>query len=407
MKIHLKRGLASFVGLALAGAGLATVGTAPAAAGSYDCPSGYFCGWTGESANGSMWKTNKSVADLGGWDNKIRSYVNRTTSVACVYEDKNYTPWGGYWAQEPNSPGEYNGDPVATTSSVKFVRTERECSQPAYPSWSSETSPKALGFGDLNGDRKADVVTRDEAGRLWFSPGDTTGRLIGTGGWNAMSALTRHGDFSRDGREDLIAREASTGKLWLYPGTGTGSLGSRKLIGKSGWNAMNRVTAFGDLTGDGRSDLIAVEKATARLWLYPGTSTGTLGARKLIGKSGWNAMNALIGMGDVTGDGRPDLYAREASTGKLWLYPGTSTGTLGSRTLVGTGGWNAMAHFLPVGDFSGDGVPDLATVTNEKYVLDGYPGNLGWLVTYRGRGNGFLTSGVPTHGEWWGLNGFV
>ncbi|MDT0612975.1 FG-GAP-like repeat-containing protein [Streptomyces lancefieldiae] len=406
MRNRFNRGVATLVGLALAGTGLATVNAAPAVASSYDCPAGYFCGWTGESANGSMWKTNKSVADLGSWDNKIRSYVNRTTSIACVYEDKDYVPWGGYWAQEPNSPGELNGDPVATTSSIKFVRTERECSRPAYPSWVSETSPTALGFGDMNGDRKADVITRDEAGRLWFSPGDDTGRLIGTAGWNGMSALTRHGDFSRDGREDLIAREASTGKLWLYPGTGTGSLGTRELIGSGGWNGMSQITAFGDLTGDGRSDLIAIEKATGKLWLYPGTSTGTLGTRKLIGTGGWNTMNALVGMGDVDGGGRPDLYAREASTGKLWLYPGTSTGTLGTRKLVGTGGWNTMADFLSVGDFSGDGRPDLATVTNDRYVIDGSAGHLGWLVTYQGRATGALAAGQRADGEWWGLNGF-
>ncbi|MFI9615590.1 FG-GAP repeat domain-containing protein [Streptomyces sp. NPDC052023] len=56
-----------------------------------------------------------------------------------------------------------------------------------------------------------------------------------------------------------------------------------------------------------------------------------------------------------TGDGRPDLYTREASTGRLWLYPGTSTARLGARKLVGSGGWNAMANLFSVGDFSGDG----------------------------------------------------
>ncbi|MFD7440116.1 FG-GAP-like repeat-containing protein [Streptomyces sp. NPDC059909] len=399
------RGVATLVGLVLAGSGLATVNAAPAAAGAYDCPAGYWCGWSGESATGQMYKTNKSVADLGSWDNKIRSYVNRTTSIACVYEDKNYEPWGGYFPADPAGPGEYHSYPTATTSSVKFVRTERECSQPAYPHWYSETSPKALGFGDMNGDRKADVIARDKAGRLWFTPGDGTGRLIGTGGWNGMNALTRHGDFSRDGREDLIAGEASTGKLWLYPGTGTGSLGTRKLIGTGGWNGMRNITAFGDLTGDGRSDLIAVEKATGKLYLYPGTSTGTLGSRKLIGTGGWNAMNALVGVGDMNGDGRPDIYAREAATGKLWLYPGRSA-ALGGRVLAGNGGWNAMANLIATGDFSGDGRPDLAAVTNEKYVIDGYSGHLGWLVTYRGLGNGLLSGGERTDGEWWGLNGF-
>ncbi|MFE9307254.1 FG-GAP-like repeat-containing protein [Streptomyces sp. NPDC006706] len=340
------------MGLALAGIGLAAANAAPAAASSYDCPSGYFCGWTGKSANGSMWKTNKSVADLGSWDNKIRSYVNRTKSIACLDEDRNYAAVGGYWAQKPNTPGEWSGSSVATTSSIKFVRTERECSQPAYPRWFSQTSPKALGFGDMNGDRRADMIICDKAGRLWFTPGNGTGRLIGS----------------------------------------------------SSWKSMNHITAIGDLTGDRRSDLIAVEKATGKLWLYPGTSTGKLGARKLIGSSGWNKMNALVAMGDVNGDGRPDLYAREASTGKL--CPGTSAGKLGTRKLIGSSGWNARANLISVGDFSGDGRPDLATVTNTKYVIDGYSGHLGWLVTYRGRNTGSLMAGERTDGEWWGLNGF-
>jgi hypothetical protein len=397
--------VATLAGLLLAGAGLTTVNAAPAAADAYDCPAGYFCGWSGESATGQMYKTNKSVPDLGSWDNKIRSYTNRTQLIACVYEDKNYAPSGGYFPERPAGAGEYSSYPTATTSSVKFVRTERECSGPAYPSWVSETSTRALGFGDMNGDRKADVIVRDTAGRLWFTPGDTTGRLIGTGGWNAMNALTRHGDFSGDHREDVIAREASTGRLWLYPGTGTGSLGTRKLIGTGGWNGMSNITAVGDLTGDGRSDLIAVEKATGKLYLYPGTSTGALGSRRVIGTGGWNAMNALAGVGDMNGDGRPDLYAREASTGKLWLYPGRSS-AVGGRVLVGTGGWNAMANLIANGDSSGDGRPDLVAVTNDKYVIDGFPGNLGWLVTYRGLGDGRLSGGERTDGDWWGLNGF-
>ncbi|MEU7297671.1 VCBS repeat-containing protein [Streptomyces exfoliatus] len=176
----------------------------------------------------------------------------------------------------------------------------------------------------MNGDRRADAVLRDEAGRLWFMPGNGTGRLIGSGGWNAMSALVRHGDFSGDGREDVIARERATGKLWLYPGTGSGGLGARKLIGSGGWNAMNALVGAGDMTGDGRADLVAREKATGKLWLYPGTSTRTLGARKLIGTGGWNAMDHILGGGDTSGDGRPDL---EASDGfSLYQYQGLATG---------------------------------------------------------------------------------
>ncbi|MEU6440517.1 FG-GAP-like repeat-containing protein [Streptomyces sp. NPDC047046] len=409
MRQRFIRGLATLAGLALAGTGLVTTTAAPAAAdnGGTNCPAGYWCGWKSKEAIGTPYKTKTSVKDFGSsWANKLHSFSNRTKLIACEYSAKNYEIAKGYFPDDPGTSGEWHGGTDETVNSVKLVATERECSGTAYPTWFSETSSKALGFGDLNGDRRADLLTRDKAGRLWFSPGDGTGRLVGNGGWNGMSALTRHGDFTGDGREDLVAREKSTDKLWLYPGKGDGGLGTRKLIGNGGWNGMNAITAVGDLTGDKRADLVAVQTSTGKLYLYPGTSGGGLGARKLIGNGGWNAMNKLVGVGDANGDGRPDLYAREKATGKLWLYPGRAS-ALGSRVLIGTGGWNAREDIVGVGDISGDGRPDLVTVTNEKYVLDGFEGNPGWLVTYKGLGNGKLAGGVRGDGEWWLLNGLV
>ncbi|GGU93158.1 ATP/GTP-binding protein [Streptomyces litmocidini] len=390
--------------LGLTSLGLFGAGAAPAQAAISDCPSGYFCAWKSDNGTGTMYKTNVNTATLGTWDNTFRSIVNRTNKFACLYEDANYGTSGAVYSTPPDPAGtEWGGPGTNSVSSLKFVPTERECALPAYPEWYASTAPKAAGFGDLNADKKSDVVVRDTAGRLWFLPGDGSGKLIGSGGWNAMNALARHGDFTGDGREDVIAREKSTGKLWLYPGTGTGAVGTRKLIGSGGWNAMDKITAFGNLTGDSRSDLLAVEKSTGKLWLYPGTSTG-LGARKLIGSGGWNAMNALVGAGDLNGDLRPDLIAREGSTGKLWFYPGTSTGGVGSRALIGSGGWNVMATFLAVGDYNADGRNDLATITNSNYVGEGCRG-VGCLVLYTGKGTGAFNAGVPEDGNWWGLNG--
>ncbi|MCF2129716.1 FG-GAP-like repeat-containing protein, partial [Strepomyces sp. STD 3.1] len=334
------RAVATLAGLVLAGSGLSVVNAAGAAAHVDDCPKGYFCGWTGDDADGKMWKTNKNVADLGRWADDIHSYTNRKSADACLYGERNYDRSSYlWWVERPEGEGwAYYGENRSVIRSISFVQDPHECNVRDHPDWVATPNSASLGFGDMDDDGRADVISRDRAGRLWFTSGDGTGRIVGTGGWNTMNALTRHGDFSRDGREDVIAREASTGRLWLYPGTGTGGLGTRKLIGTGGWNGMRHVTAFGDLTGDGRADLVAAEKSTGRLYLYPGTSTGTLGSRTLIGTGGWNAMNALVGMGDTNGDGHPDLYAREASTGRLWLYPGTGTGGLGTRKLIGTGG---------------------------------------------------------------------
>ncbi|MFE5630357.1 FG-GAP-like repeat-containing protein [Streptomyces sp. NPDC056470] len=390
MRTSLLRRLASVAGaLGLTSLALLGAGGTPAQAAVSDCPSGYFCAWKDRDATGSMFKTNTNKATLGTFDNQITMIINRTSLLACLYDEPNYGLTQGLRVYKP---GDHFSMSPADYSSLKLVRTVRECETTPYPEWYVGVSPKLSGFGDMNADRKTDVLVRDPVGRLWFLPGDNTGRLVGSGGWNSFNALVRHGDFSRDGREDVIAREASTGKLWLYPGTGSGGLGARKLLGSGGWNAMSRIAAFGDLSGDARADLLAVEKATGKLWLYPGTSTGGLGARKLLGSGGWNSMNALVGVGDMNSDGRADLYAREASTGKLWLYPGR-TGYLGSRVLVGSGGWNAMFSLTAVGDSSGDGRPDLLALHDYN-----------WLYRYAGTGTG----GVQTReeiGYWWGVDG--
>ncbi|MCH0562978.1 MULTISPECIES: FG-GAP-like repeat-containing protein [unclassified Streptomyces] len=398
----LRRVAALATTLGLTSLGLLGAGAAPAQAAVADCPSGYFCAWKTDDGTGTMFKTRTDLSSLGSWDNAFHAVVNHTSKFACLYDDANFS--GPTYVWDPDPKGTEWGHAGGRVGSVALVSTARECVKPAYPRWYASPAGGKADFGDLNGDRRADVLVRDTAGRLWFLPGDLSGRMVGTGGWNGMSALTRHGDFSRDGREDVIAREASTGKLWLYPGTGTGGLGSRKLIGTGGWNGMAHVTAFGDLTGDGRSDLIAVQKSTGKLYLYPGTASGGLGSRKLIGTGGWNSMNALVGMGDTNGDGHPDLYAREASTGRLWFYPGTGSGGLTSRVLIGTGGWNTMNVLLSAGDVNADGHPDLVTATKADFVAEECRG-VGCQLVYEGRGTGHIAPGVVVGDDWYGLNG--
>ncbi|WP_030248329.1 FG-GAP repeat domain-containing protein, partial [Streptomyces sp. NRRL S-350] len=116
------------------------------------------------------------------------------------------------------------------------------------------------------------------------------------------------GDFNGDGRKDLVAVEVSTGKLFSYPGTGAGTLGSRVEIGSGGWNGMSNL-AVGDLNRDGRDDVVATEKSTGKLWLYPGTGSG-LGDRVEIGSGGWNGMNNTA-VGDFNGDGKDDVVVTE------------------------------------------------------------------------------------------------
>ena len=195
--------------------------------------------------------------------------------------------------------------------------------------------PSSKGTSDVTGAPDHDVIARDTQGVLWAYPTGNVGmgaRVRLGGGWNAFTRVLAAGDLTSDGRADLLATD-SLGKLWLWKGTGRGSFTPKVQIG-SGWSSGYTLVTPGDLTGDQRADLVARDSAGA-LWLYAGTGRGTVGSRVLMG-SGWNNQNLMLGSGDVNFDNRADLISRDR-LGRLWLWPGDGRSRLGTARQIGSG----------------------------------------------------------------------
>jgi Ca2+-binding RTX toxin-like protein len=248
----------------------------------------------------------------------------------------------------------------------------------------SVTPVRPVSKEDFTGDGIADLVARDSGGSLWLYPGSGAGSLqtrslIGTG-WGAMRSIVATPDFTGDGNADILAYDTS-GRLWLYRGNGAGRVQSGAQIG-SGWSGFT-LTAPGDFNGDNRSDLLARD-SSGRLWLYPGNGTGGFRTRSQAG-SGWSGFQ-IASTGDFNGDSRSDVIAYDSS-GRLWLYPGNGTGGFLSRTQFGSG-WNGYT-LVGIGDQTGDSRSDL--------VARDTGGRL-WL--YPGTGTGRV--GAPTQiGSGW------
>ncbi|SDP29170.1 WD40-like Beta Propeller Repeat [Pedococcus dokdonensis] len=198
--------------------------------------------------------------------------------------------------------------------------------------------PKSKGTSDFVGNAGPDILARDSAGTLWAYP-STPDKFAGTRvkigtGWNIYNAFLAAGDLNGDDKADILARDTA-GKLWRYDGKGGGKVAGRVQVG-AGWGGYLPL-APGDFNGDGRADLVA-RSSTGELWLYPGTGLGTFATRTRLG-TGWQGMNSIVGVGDFDLDNDADLIAREASTSKLWLYPGNGQGGFSARRQVGSG-WN-------------------------------------------------------------------
>ncbi|WP_330300931.1 FG-GAP repeat domain-containing protein [Streptomyces sp. NBC_00503] len=175
-----------------------------------------------------------------------------------------------------------------------------------------------------------------------YGPNGTIG-----GGWGIYKSLLGVGDLDNDGYGDLLALDNSN-VLWLYPSQGNAQNFADRIRVGGGWGSYNKLLGAGDFTGDGRADLLA-RGTDGKLWVYPGTGSGSapLTDRVQIGSGGWNSFNKLAAVGDITGDGRGDLLAVDSS-GTAYRYAATGLqglSTFSDRAVVG-GGWNTYGELF-------------------------------------------------------------
>jgi len=204
---------------------------------------------------------------------------------------------------------------------------------------------------DVTLDGEPDIVAREpgrQDGVLWIHVNDPkqptspwTTRIWGGFGWNIASAIAV-GDVTGDDRPDIVTREAD-GRMWLYPHNGNTTAppyDTRRVIG-AGWQSTTALL-LGDVTRDGRNDVVARD-ADGFLWIYP--PPAALRAWNFYADgpyqagAGWERYNQLV-LADVNGDGRPDVVGRD-SAGTLWFYPhnGAAPGTNPWPTRVSAGDW--------------------------------------------------------------------
>jgi hypothetical protein len=219
---------------------------------------------------------------------------------------------------------------------------------------------------DFTGDGVGDLLALTSAGRLDIRPGTgaAPGGVRATSssgtGWPASSRLVPTGDLNGDGHNDLLVRDAS-GTLTCYYGSAGHAFtpgGAHRRIG-GGWNIYDQLTSPGDTTGDGRPDLFARD-THGDLYVYRATSAGVFAPRIKIGY-GYQTYDLLVGVQDLRI--APEFPTAAALLGRdragvLWLYGATGHGGLTGRVRVG-GGWQVYNSLVGVADLNGDGRNDL------------------------------------------------
>jgi hypothetical protein len=222
-------------------------------------------------------------------------------------------------------------------------------------------SPASIAVGDLDGDGRIDLANANAGD-------DTVSVLLNRGSgrfdpsfesFPASGTTVAAGDFDGDGRLDFVVAGSTSGvaTLEVFLDQGGGSFTTKTSFA----NMASGMVSAGDLDGDGRADLVFAGGSGVDVAL-------ATGAGAFAAPVHYSAPNPLdpttspAAIGDVDGDGKPDLVANGLDVVTVYLNRGAGTFAAGVDFPTPAGPIGVAA----LGDLDGDGRTDIAVARDAQ-----------------------------------------
>ena len=230
----------------------------------------------------------------------------------------------------------------------------------------------AVAIGDLDGDGRADIAVASYGMNDASTGAVSVLRSLGDGRFAAavnypvfgMPEAIALGDVTGDGKPDLVVQDANRGAINLLRNDGRGGFSGP---GNFGTDRYPNDVAIADLNGDGRNDIATANGTGTVSVLISAKPDFAAHVDYPVGKGTGSIVAA-----DLNGDGRPDLavanWGIPGEAGNVAALWNRGDGTFDPAVTYSIGA-HKLATGIAAGDLDGDGRVDLAVVDYTSQYL--------------------------------------
>jgi len=283
---------------------------------------------------------------------------------------------------EGSTTGDFNNDGkldlvvVAEGGISVLLGTGNGTFTPAKNSpFAAGNTPFAVAVGDFNNDGNADLAITNLNGSnvsIFFGKGDGTFQTQATFVTGTEPNAIAVGDFNNDGNADLAVTSQNGNTVTVYLNNGAGGFSASTTTAFAlPYNPSGIVV--GDFNGDGYLDV-----AVTDMWIPPAPLGDGVDLTVLLGEGNGNFIQASgspidvgrlpagAAVGDFNGDGVPDIAVASANDNVAYVLIGNGDGTFKTKVSYPVG---SAPSAIAVADFNGDGFADLSVATPKSATL--------------------------------------